>query len=84
VPFHRAVSVAAEPVLVNVEQFNGEEPKLSFKRPEVIVSALFDAVQLNSVPRSRACCPPDVVDIRGENEIVPDSWHVTAPGAGPR
>ena len=58
--------------------------KVSFTRPEVIVTALFDVSHPNNFPLSRACCPPVDADIRGENEMVPDSWQVTAPGAAPR
>ena len=53
-PFQRAVSVAADPVLVRVLQFNGEVLNPSFNRPAVMVSALFDAVQPKSAARSRA------------------------------
>jgi hypothetical protein len=58
--------------------------KVSLTRAEVIVTALFDVSQPNNFAFSRACCPPVVADIRGENEMVPDSWQVTAPGAAPR
>jgi hypothetical protein len=76
--------VAAAPVLDKVAQFSGVVEKASCTRPEVMVTRLLDVSHPESLPLRCACFPPLDADMRGENEMVPESWHVTDPGAAPR